>query len=357
MAYNGPFTAELIETAASLAAPGKGILAADESTATIGKRLTSIGVENNEANRRALRELLFSAPGIGEHISGTILFEETLFQKLDDGTPLISLLAKQGIVPGIKVDKGVVPLPGTDDETSTQGLDDLHKRCAEYRAAGARFAKWRAVLKIGDGCPSALSISANAHGLARYAIICQQNGLVPIVEPEILTDGNHSIERCAAETEKVLAAVMKELSDHHVLLEGILLKPNMVSAGVDAPAATAADVARLTVRALQRTIPPAVAGVCFLSGGQSEEEATVHLDAMNRVPAVRPWPLTFSYGRALQASVLKSWGGKAANVAQAQAVLLARCRANGEAALGKYIPGSAAGDAGAQRQYVADYKY
>ncbi|CAL5222687.1 g5088 [Coccomyxa viridis] len=335
-AYSGKYGAELIETAARITAPGKGILAADESTGTIGKRLSSIGVPNEEDNRRALRELLFTAPGVEDHISGVILFEETLFQPSAGGTPFVDILKSKGILPGIKVDKGVVPLPDTDGETTTQGFDDLGKRCAKYYQQGARFAKWRAVLKISASAPSPLAIHENAYGLARYASICQENGLVPIVEPEILTDGTHSIEVCAAATERVLAATYKALADHKVLLEGTLLKPNMVSAGIDAKPASTAEIAKLTVRALQRTVPAAVPGVVFLSGGQSEEDASVNLDAMNKLNTRRPWTLTFSYGRALQASALKAWGGKPENVKASQEALMVRARANGAASMGKY---------------------
>jgi fructose-bisphosphate aldolase class I len=266
------------------------------------------------------------------------------------------MLQSKNIIPGIKVDAGVVPLAGTDGETETQGICDLGKRCAKYYAQGARFAKWRAVLKIdaATGCPSELSVHQNAQGLARYAAICQENGLVPIVEPEILSDGAHSIDVCAAVTERVLAACYKALADHHVLLEGTLLKPNMVLSG--AQAATKADVATagyLTVRTLSRTVPPAVPGIVFLSGGQSEEEATAHLTAMNQVESVHhPWALTFSFGRALQASALKAWGGKKENWAAGQAAFMARARGNSEATLGR-------GDLSAKGEslYVKDYKY
>mmetsp|Transcript_68885 Transcript_68885/g.190692 ORF Transcript_68885/g.190692 Transcript_68885/m.190692 type:complete len:358 (-) Transcript_68885:271-1344(-) len=354
------FAAELIATANAIAAPGKGILAADESVGTIGKRFAPISVENNEENRRFYREMLFSTPGLGEYISGAICFEETLFHKAADGTPFCELLKKQGIVPGIKVDKGVVPLPGTDGETVTQGIDDLGKRCAKYYAAGARFAKWRGVIKISDsGCPSELSINENVYRLARYAAICQENGLVPIVEPEILMDGTHSIERSAEVTERVLAAQYKALSDHHVLLEGTLLKPNMVRPGADnKDACSAADIARATVRVLQHTVPVAVPGIMFLSGGMSEEEATVALNEMNKIDAKKPWSLSFSYGRALQQTVLKTWMGKEETVEAAQAALMVRAKANGAANLGKY-EGAAGGAGGAAGEslHVSNYSY
>lgn len=308
---------------------------------------------NEETYRRQLRELLFRTPDADKHISGVILFEETLYQNAEDGTPFVKLLQERGMIPGIKVDAGVVPLPGTDGETETQGLDNLGKRCAKYYAQGARFAKWRAVLKIGPNEPSPLSIHANAYGLARYAAICQENGLVPIVEPEILSDGSHDIGVCAKVTETVLGAVYKALNDEHVLLEGTLLKPNMVLSGADGPGASVTDAAYLTVRTLSRAVPPAVPGIVFLSGGQSEEEATAHLAAMNRVKDLpRPWALSFSYGRALQSSTLKAWGGKTDNVKAAQTAFLARAKANGQATLGE-------GDIDAKGEslYVKDYKY
>lgn len=309
--------------------------------------------------------MLFTAPGIADSISGVILFEETLFQNATDGRPFVEILNAAGILPGIKVDKGVVTLPGTDEETTTQGIDDLGARAAKYYAAGARFAKWRAVLKISETAPSPLAIRENAHGLARYAQICQQNGLVPIVEPEILTDGAHSIDKCAAATEAVLAAVYRALSDHHVLLEGTLLKPNMVTPGAEAEPASPADVALATVRALSRTVPAAVPGVVFLSGGQSEEDASVNLNAMNAAAKSgdasfpkKPWNLTFSYGRALQASALRAWGGKEENVAAGAAAFLARAAANGAASVGEYGgSGGKGGGAAGESLHVSGYKY
>ncbi|GBG81373.1 hypothetical protein CBR_g32047 [Chara braunii] len=356
MAYAGKYADELIATAKKIATPGRGILAADESTGTIGKRLASINVENVESNRRALRELLFTAPGAMEYISGVILFEETLFQKASDGRSFVDVLKEAGVVPGIKVDTGVAALAGTCGETTTQGHDGLGARCAKYYQAGARFAKWRAVLKIADGCPSPLAIQSNAEGLARYASICQENGLVPIVEPEILIDGSHDIERSAAVTEKVLAAVYKSLSDHHVLLEGTLLKPNMVTPGSDATKVAPEVVGKYTVRTLQRTVPAAVPGIMFLSGGQSEEEATLNLNAMNALDAKKPWTLSFSYGRALQASTLKAWRGKVENVPAAQQTFYVRAKANGEATLGKY-GGAPAVEGASESLHVKDYKY
>ncbi|KAH9621089.1 hypothetical protein KSS87_014531 [Heliosperma pusillum] len=335
---------ELIANAAYIATAGKGILAADESTGTIGKRFASINVENVETNRRALRELLFTTPGAFEYLSGVILFEETLYQKSAAGKPFVDIMNEGGVLPGIKVDKGVVELAGTNGETTTQGLDDLGKRCAQYYSAGARFAKWRAVLKIGPTEPSALSILENANGLARYAIICQENGLVPIVEPEILVDGSHDIDRCAEVSERVLAACYKALNDHHVLLEGTLLKPNMVTPGSDSKKVAPEVIAEYTVRTLQRTVPPAVPGIMFLSGGQSEEEATFNLNAMNKLQTKKPWTLSFSYGRALQQSTLKTWQGKEENVGKAQDVFLAIAKGNSEATLGKYTGGADASE-------------
>ncbi|XP_065855643.1 fructose-bisphosphate aldolase 8, cytosolic [Euphorbia lathyris] len=355
--YKGKYADELIANAAYIGTPGKGILAADESTGTIGKRLSSISVENVEENRRALRELLFTAPGALQYLSGVILFEETLYQKTKSGKPFAELLKENGVLPGIKVDKGTVVLAGTNGETTTQGLDGLAQRCQKYYEAGARFAKWRAVLNIGANEPSQLSINENANGLARYAIICQENGLVPIVEPEILVDGSHDINKCADVTERVLAACYKALNDHHVLLEGTLLKPNMVTPGSDAPKVSPDVIAEYTVRALQRTMPPAVPAVVFLSGGQSEEEATVNLNAMNKLKTKKPWTLSFSFGRALQASTLKAWGGKEENVKAAQTALFTRCKANSEATLGTYKGDATLGEGASESLHVKDYKY
>eukprot|EP01053_Blabericola_migrator_P012358 Blabericola_migrator_1__12357@NODE_774_length_6567_cov_442_935846_g550_i0_p3_GENE_NODE_774_length_6567_cov_442_935846_g550_i0NODE_774_length_6567_cov_442_935846_g550_i0_p3_ORF_typecomplete_len357_score102_37Glycolytic/PF00274_19/3_4e144PEP_mutase/PF13714_6/0_17_NODE_774_length_6567_cov_442_935846_g550_i0481118 len=331
---------ELSENARKIASPGKGILAADESTGTIKKRFDSIGVENTEANRAAYRKLLFTTKGVGQYISGAILYEETLFQETEGGK-MVEFLAAEGIIPGIKVDMGLKTLPGTDSEKTTQGLDGLAERCKRYYEAGARFAKWRAVLEIDESKnkPSQLSIKETAHSLARYAAICQENRLVPIVEPEILTDGAHTIQHCAKVTETVLAEVFKALNDHHVLLEGCLLKPNMVTTGAQSGEKTTCnDVAFYTVRTLRRTVPPALVGVMFLSGGQSEEDASLNLNAMNK-DQTHPWVLSFSYGRALQASVLKAWQGKPENTEAAQKALMERAAANGQAQLGKYEGG------------------
>jgi fructose-bisphosphate aldolase class I len=308
---SGDFKAELIKTAQEICAPGKGILAADESTGTIGKRFDGIKVENTHENRQAYRELLFTAPDIDKHISGVIMFDETLRDSAKDGRKFTEILRGRGIHCGIKVDTGVVQIGGTNEETATQGLDGLGKRCAEYYAMGARFAKWRAVLKIADGCPSELAIRENAHSLARYGSICQQNGLVPIIEPEILQDGEHDIDTCAAVSERVFSACMQEMFSQNLLIEGCLLKPNMVTPGASCQKrAKAEEIAWYTVRTLSRTMVPALAGVCFLSGGQSEEDASLNLNAMNALKGVeKPWALTFSYGRALQSSVLKAWSG------------------------------------------------
>lgn len=326
----------LIETAKEMLAPGKGVLAADESTGTITKRLASIDVESTEANRQTYRNLLFTTPGAEEFISSAILYEETLFQKADDGTPFPQLLAKRGIVPGIKVDKGAKALAMGDGEKVTEGLDGLRDRLADYREAGARFAKWRAVITIGDGIPTDNCLVANAHALARYAALCQEADIVPIVEPEVLMDGAHSIERCERVTERTLSLVFEELDRQNVLLEGMLLKPNMVISGTECSSeADVEEVAEATLRCLKRYVPAAVPGIVFLSGGQSDEIATAHLDAMNRIGGV-PWRLSFSYGRALQAPALKAWQGRPENIEAAQQAYYLRARCNGAAALGQY---------------------
>jgi len=350
---------ELIKNAQFLVANGKGILAADESTATIGKRLSAINTENNEENRRMYRELLFtSSDELAKYISGVILFEETLYQKTASGEPFVKILKSKGIMPGIKVDKGTVQLAGTDGETTTQGLDGLGDRCRKYKADGADFAKWRNTIKIGKNMPSQLSLIENANVLARYASICQQNGLVPIVEPEVLIDGDHDLETCQSTQEKVLAAVYKALSDHHVLLEGTLLKCSMVTAGqaCNKPY-TVEQNALATVVALRRTVPAAVPGVVFLSGGQSEEEATVNLNAINQVKLMRPWALTFSFGRALQQTVLKSWSGKRENIELAQQELIKRAKVNWEAAQGIYKTSGDKKSAAGESLYIQNHTY
>ena len=349
---------ELNATARAMVSPGKGLLAADESSGTIGKRLATIGMENTKENARVYRQLLFTSDqSMSKFISGVILFHDTFFEKADDGTPFVKLIQDKGIIPGIKVDKGVVKLLGTNDETTTQGLDGLAERCKEYYDGGARFAKWRCVLKIGDGRPSQLAILENANVLARYASICQMNGLCPIVEPEILTDGSHDLEACMAASEKTLAAVYKALSDHNVYLEGTLLKPNMVLPGAECTKKYSPEqVGEATVTVFRRTLPIAVPGVTFLSGGQSEINATTHLNAINVYKGCKLWGLTFSYGRALQASVLKAWGGKPENVAAAQKVLLHRAKCNGLAAMGKY-DGEEGAAAASESLFVADHQY
>jgi fructose-bisphosphate aldolase class I len=352
---------ELKAIAKSIVAPGKGILAADESVSTMGKRFANIGVENTEENRRIYRQLLFSCDNsMAESISGVILFDETCYQKADDGTPFIKVLQGKGIIPGIKVDKGVVDLMGSEGpEHTTQGLDDLGKRCAEYKKIGCQFAKWRCVLKIGKNTPSYQAILENANVLARYASICQMNRLVPIVEPEVLPDGDHDLDRAQKVTETVLAAVYKALNDHHVYIEGTLLKPNMVTAGQSCPVKfTSQEIAKATVTALSRTVPPAMPGVVFLSGGQSEEEASVNLDAINKYAgAPKPWRLTFSYGRALQASALKAWQGKTELIKAGQDEFMKRAKANALACQGAYVKGSIDSVAGKQSGYIKGYAY
>ncbi len=329
---------DLAAIASAIVAPGKGILAADESTGTIKRRLDGINVESTEENRRAYRELLLTAAGAAEHIGGIILYDETLRQSAADGTPFPKVLADQGIAPGIKVDTGAKDLAGAEGEKVTEGLDGLRERLAEYAALGAKFAKWRAVITIGHTIPSVYCIEANAHALARYAALSQEAGLVPIVEPEVLMDGKHTIERCRKVTEATLQRVYDELATQRVQLEGTLLKPNMVVSGSDCETrAGIEEVARTTIQTLHRRVPSAVPGIVFLSGGQSEEEATAHLNAMNALGS-QPWEVSFSYGRALQQSALKAWGGEAANVAAAQAVYLHRARMNGLARSGGYKP-------------------
>ncbi len=322
--------------ARAMVAPGRGILAADESTGTIGKRFDSINVENTEENRRAYRDLLFTTKGIGDAISGVILYDETLRQKSADGTTFVDLLNKNGVLPGIKVDTGAKDLPLCPGELVTEGLDNLPKRCADYAKLGAKFAKWRAVITIGADIPSTTCIAANVHALARYAAICQEAGIVPIVEPEVLMDGDHTIERCEQVTEWTLNALYEALYINRVSLEGSVLKPSMVISGKSCSRqAGVEEVAERTVRILKRTVPAAVAGIAFLSGGQSDELATAHLNAMNKISG-NPWPLSFSYGRALQQSSIKTWKGSTANVAAAQAALAHRARMNSLASLGKY---------------------
>ncbi|KPJ98528.1 MAG: fructose-bisphosphate aldolase [Gemmatimonas sp. SG8_28] len=323
-------------TAESLVATGKGILAADESFGTIEKRFKKLGIASTEENRQAYREMLFTTKGVEDFISGVILFDETIRQSTREGTPFATVLAKAGVIPGIKVDTGAKALAGYPGEKVTEGLDGLRERLAEYAKLGARFAKWRAVITIGDGLPTPYCIEANAHGLARYAALCQEAGLVPIVEPEVLMDGPHTIERCDEVTEATLKSVYYQLHQHRVVLEGTLLKPNMVLSGKECPRqASVEQVAQMTVRCLARCVPAAVPGIVFLSGGQSAEEATAHLNAMNAM-GTHPWELSFSYGRALQAPALDAWNGKSGNVSAGQKAYYHRAKLNGAARSGTY---------------------
>ena len=330
---------QLANTAHALVAPGKGILAADESGSTIKRRFDSIDVESTEENRRAYREMLFRTDGAAEYISGVILFDETVRQNGADGTPLVNVLASQGIIPGIKVDKGARPLSGAPGELVTEGLDGLAERLEEYAGLGARFTKWRGVISIGPSTPSAYCIQVNAHALARYAALSQEAGLVPIVEPEVLMDGDHHIDRCFEVTEATLREVFYQLGQQRIALEGMLLKPNMVLSGASAAnRAGPEEVAEKTIACFKRTVPAAVPGIVFLSGGQGDEEATVNLDAINRrASAARaPWELSFSYGRGLQTAPLKAWAGKAGNILHAQQAYYQRARATGAARQGAY---------------------
>jgi fructose-bisphosphate aldolase class I len=326
----------LNKVAKAMVAPGRGILAADESSGTIKKRFDAIGVESTEDNRRDYREMLFrSAEGM-KHISGVILYDETIWQKAKDGTPLVKIIEQAGAIPGIKVDEGTKPLPNCPGELITVGLDKLADRLPKYYEQGARFAKWRAVIDIGAGIPSHNAIHANAHALARYAALCQAAQIVPIVEPEVLMDGDHDVQRCEDVTTWILKETFQELFYAHVALEGIVLKPNMIVAGKkSAKKASVQEVAERTVKVLKNCVPGAVPGIAFLSGGQSDEEATAHLDAMNKIGGL-PWALTFSYGRALQAAPQKAWSGRAENVAAGQRAFAHRAKMNGLAALGQW---------------------
>jgi len=328
---------DLAQTAQAMVAAGKGIIAIDESPATLGKRFAAVGVANSGDNRRAWRELLLATPGLGEYISGAILHEETLRQSAADGTPFPEVMAEAGIIPGVKVDRGTHPLAGFPGEVVTEGLDGLRDRLRECYGLGARFAKWRAVIHIGDDTPSGTCIEANAHALARYAALCQEQGLVPIVEPEVLMEGDHDIEACYEVTEITLRGVFDALYNQQVMFEGTILKPSMVLPGRDcAEQAEVDEVAEATLMCLKSTVPAILPGIVFLSGGQSDEEATAHLDAMNRMRP-NPWPLSFSYGRAMQQAALKEWAkDPAGNVGAAQEIVLARARANAMAALGEW---------------------
>lgn len=329
---------ELVTTAQAMVARGKGILAIDESTGTIAKRLASVNVESNEDNRRDYRSTLLTTPGLGEHISGAILFDETLRQSTPDGRPLVEVMQEQGIIPGIKVDKGAKALAGHEGEKITEGLDGLRERLQEYHQLGARFAKWRAVITIGDGMPSSACIEANAHALARYAAMCQEAGLVPIVEPEVLMDGGHDLDDCFEVTEATLRSLFAQLYEQDVILEGTVLKASMVISGSECEERADVDeVAQATLHCLLNAVPAAVAGIVFLSGGQGDQEATAHLDAMNRMGEFA-WPLSFSYGRALQQAALKAWADNRGNPEPAQRALGHRARMNGLAAKGEYDP-------------------
>ena len=327
---------ELNKVAQAMVAPGKGILAVDESSGTIKKRFDTIGVESTEDNRRDYREMLFRSTDGMKHISGVILYDETIWQKGKDGTPLVELIKKAGAIPGIKVDEGTKPLPLCPGEVVTVGLDKLADRLPKYYEQGARFAKWRAVIDVGPAIPSYTCVHANAHALARYAALCQTAQIVPIVEPEVLMDGDHDIDRCATVTEWVLKETFQELYYNKVALEGMVLKPNMVIPGKKSgKRASVEEVAEKTVKVLKNCVPAAVPGIAFLSGGQSDEEATAHLDAMNKIGPL-PWRLTFSYGRALQAAPQKAWSGKSENDTAAQRAFVHRAAMNGLAALGQW---------------------
>ena len=328
---------QLAETAQAMVAPGKGIIAIDESNATIKKRFDGVGIECTEENRRAYREMLLTTPRLGEHISGAILFDETLRQSTRDGVPFTKVMTDNGIIPGIKVDKGTHALAGFPGEVVTEGLDGLRARLEEYYKLGARFAKWRAVINIGETIPSGSCIDANAHALARYAALCQEQGLVPMVEPEVIMDGGHDIDECYQVTEVTLRSLFASLYEHNVMLEGTILKASMVLPGTTSgEKASVEEVAAATLQCLKSTVPATLPGIVFLSGGQSDQDATAHLDAMNRM-GPNPWPLSFSYGRAMQSAALKLWSQDlVGNVGKAQETVFARARDNGLAALGQW---------------------
>ncbi|MDQ3289647.1 MAG: fructose-bisphosphate aldolase class I [Pseudomonadota bacterium] len=328
---------QLAETAQAMVAPGKGIIAIDESTSTIKKRFDGVGIECTEENRRAYRELLLSTPNLGEHISGAILYDETIRQATKDGTPFTRLMKDNGIIPGIKVDKGTHALAGFPGEVVTEGLDGLRSRLEEYYKLGARFAKWRAVINIGDDIPSGTCIEANAHALARYAALCQEQGLVPMVEPEVIMEGTHDIDTCYEVTEVTLRSLFGSLYEHSVMLEGTILKASMVLPGSNSgEKASVEEVAAATVQVLKSAVPATLSGIVFLSGGQSDDDATAHLDAINRM-GPHPWPLSFSYGRAMQSAALELWSKDIANnIAQAQQTVFSRARDNGLAARGQW---------------------
>uniref|UniRef100_A0A7S0SAM1 fructose-bisphosphate aldolase n=1 Tax=Mantoniella antarctica TaxID=81844 RepID=A0A7S0SAM1_9CHLO len=350
----GKYDDELLETATKMTMPGKGILAMDESNATCGGRLEGVGVENIEENRRRYRELLITAPNLGEHIGGAILFEETLYQSCSDGTSFVDALKAQGIYPGIKVDKGLRPLANSNGESWCQGMDDLADRAAAYYEQGARFCKWRSVVSIPQG-PSKIAVRDCAYGLARYAAVCQNAGLVPIVEPEILLDGDHDIERNFEVASMVWAETFKYLADNNVAFDRMLLKPSMVGPGADCPKRnTPEEVAEATLRMLNSRVPPQTAGIMFLSGGLSELDSTLYLNAMNQAP--NPWHVSFSYARALQNTVIKTWAGNDEKVGEAQAILVRRAKENGMAQLGKFVAGEVS-DSESESTYQKNYVY
>jgi len=352
------YSDELKETAKQMIRPGHGLLACDESTGTVGKRLESIGVENIESNRAEWRELLFTTEGLGNYISGAILFEETLYQTGPSGKKMVDTLKDAGIIPGIKVDTGLKPLAGADGENWCSGLDGLHERCSNAYAAGARFAKWRTAIAIDEskGFPTDLAMTEAAWGLARYARVCQETGLVPIVEPEVLIDGDHDQATTAKHQKRFISTVYKYLEENNVMLEGTLLKPSMTVSGIDCKnKPTPDEVASKTVEVFESCIPPAMPGVTFLSGGISEEDASIYLNEINKIERKGPWALTFSFSRAMQSSCIKIWGGKAENKEAAQKQLLARAQANGEASMAKYTPGSQPSDE--ESLYVKNYVY
>ena len=339
---------ELERVALTLVADGKGILAADETVPTLTRRFDMLGIKSTEQSRRTYREMLFTSPGAAEFISGAIKYDETIRQKSSRGTPLAEALAVRGVLPGIKVDTGAKPLAGSSDESVTEGLDGLRDRLSEYRTMGARFAKWRAVIRITDSLPSSACVTANAHALARYAALCQEQQLVPIVEPEVLMDGLHTIERCEEVTGVVLHAVFHALFEQDVAVEGMLLKPNMVVAGkACSRQPVVEEVAAATLRCLRRHVPAAVCGIVFLSGGQNARQATAHLNAINQLSGPKPWKISFSYGRALQDPALEAWNGRDENLVAAQSALYHRAKCNGAASMGKYTQEMEAGSASA----------
>src|SRR6476469_1805170 len=328
---------QLAETAQAMVAAGKGIIAIDESNNTIAKRFEGVGIPNSEENRRAYREMLLTTPGLGEHISGAILYDETIRQSTKAGVPFTKIMRENGIIPGVKVDKGPQPLAGFPGEVCTEGLDGLRERLKEYAQLGARFAKWRAVINIGEDIPSGTCIEANSHALARYAALCQEAGIVPMVEPEVLMDGNHDLEVSYEVTEATLRSLFGSLYEHNIMLEGTILKASMVISGKDcADQASVDEIAEATIRCLKAAVPASLPGIVFLSGGQSDEQATAHLNAMNQM-GPHPWPLSFSYGRAMQQAALKLWGkDMQANFAEAQKTVALRAKENGLAALGQW---------------------